>query len=415
MRYILCVIVGLLVSLACAGQEPVQLKSLEAQREQALKEIELTGKLLAEAEKTTQNSLNRLNLLVSQILSRKKLISVLNQEISTIDKQISESNTLIVTLEEDLEASQEKYKRSVQSLYQYKSSQDKLLFVLSAENLSQSFRRMRYLKEYSDWQEREAKSIKSKQDSIAHRKTVLENSRKEKASLLTNRETESQKLTTEEKTQKVEVDKLKKQQSALQAELRRKQREAEELDRRIDRIIHEQIEQSEQARRQEEASGVTTDRRTAEVPGGYAMNKAERQLSANFANNKGKLPYPVNGPYTVVGTFGTQQHPVEKNVRLDKPGIEIQTLPNTDACAVFNGVVTGVFESGVTYSVIVRHGNYLTVYSNLSQVYVKTNDNVTTLQSLGRIYTDTARDNTTILTFQLRKEREKVNPLPWLD
>ena len=156
--------------------------------------------------------------------------------------------------------------------------------------------------------------------------------------------------------------------------------------------------------------------RVAEVKGGYAMTREEKKLSDNFAGNKGRLPFPVTGRHTIVGTFGEQQHQDLKYVRTNNSGIDIQTSPGADARAVFNGEVTRVFVvPGYNNSVIVRHGNYLTVYSNLSQVYVKAGDRVSTRQSIGKIFTDTEDGNATILSFQLWKEKTKLNPATWLD
>lgn len=157
-------------------------------------------------------------------------------------------------------------------------------------------------------------------------------------------------------------------------------------------------------------------RNVADTKGGYAMTKAEKQLSDNFANNRGRLPYPVAGRHTIVATFGEQQHQELKYVRTSNSGIDIQTSPGADARAVFNGEVTRVFVvPGYNNSVIVRHGNYLTVYSNLSQVYVKAGDRVSTRQAIGRIYSDPEDGNSTILHFQLWKEKTKLNPQPWLE
>ena len=158
------------------------------------------------------------------------------------------------------------------------------------------------------------------------------------------------------------------------------------------------------------------EERVADTKGGYAMTKAEKRLSDDFASNKGRLPYPVSGRHTIVAAFGEQQHQELKYVRTNNSGIDIQTAPGTDARAVFNGEVTRVFVvPGYNNSVIVRHGNYLTVYSNLSQVYVKAGDKVSTRQAIGKIFTDTEDGNATILHFQLWKEKTKLNPAPWLD
>ena len=143
---------------------------------------------------------------------------------------------------------------------------------------------------------------------------------------------------------------------------------------------------------------------------------AERKLSDDFAGNRGRLPSPVAGRYTIVSPFGEQQHQQLKYVRTNNSGIDIQVNPGSDARAVFNGEVTRVFVvPGFNNSVIVRHGNYLTVYSNLSQVYVKAGDRVTTRQAIGKIFSDTEDNNSTILHFQLWKEKTKLNPTPWLE
>ena len=265
----------------------------------------------------------------------------------------------------------------------------------------------------------------------------MEKTRAEKRALLGTRHEESKKLQSEEAVQKEEVQQLNKKQKDLKAELRKKQKQAEALNRQIEKLIAEEIARAEaearaarekaeraareQAAKRKSSGGNTADKpmreeRVAATKGGYAMTKEERQLSDNFGSNRGKLPYPVTGRYTVVATFGEQQHSELKYVRTSNSGIDIQTAPGADARAVFNGVVTRVFVvPGYNNSVIVRHGNYLTVYSNLSQVYVKAGDAVSTRQALGKIYSDPEEGQATILHFQLWKEKTKLNPLLWLD
>ena len=146
------------------------------------------------------------------------------------------------------------------------------------------------------------------------------------------------------------------------------------------------------------------------------MTKAERELSGSFEKNKGKLPFPLSGRYMIVGHFGQQQHQELKYVKINNNGIDLQTTPGTSARAVFDGVVTKVFVMpGYNSSVIVRHGNYLTIYSNLSEVYVKPGQKVSIRQSIGKIYSDPEEGNRTVLHFQLWKETTKLNPEPWLD
>ena len=424
MRYFWFVLFILLTGSVWA-QNSAKVRALEKQRKAALAEIEMTNQLLEETQKTTRNSLNRLNLLAKQIKSRKQVISLLNQEITEIDKQIVESRRTISLLEKELNTKRKNYGKSVQSMYKRRSSQDMLLFILSADNFAQSIRRMRYLREYAGWQKKQAAEIVDKQKEIEGKQKALEKTRQEKRSLLGAREEENRKLQSEESNQKKEVQQLNKKQKQLKADLKKKQKQADALNRQIEKQIAEEIARAEAKARAAREKGNTSKKRTeggsgeeriAATKGGYAMTKAEKKLSEDFASNKGRLPYPLVGRYTIVSSFGEQQHQELKYVRTNNNGIDIQTTPGTDARAVFKGEVTRVFVvPGYNNSVIVRHGNYLTVYSNLSQVYVKAGDKVDTRQAIGRIFTDTEDGNATILHFQLWKERTKLNPKPWLD
>ena len=429
MRYVWIVLLALSLSTVVYGQKSATVRQLEQQRKEALADIEETNKLLQETAQTAKTSLNRLNLLSKQILSRKKVISLLNQELDEIEKDILNIQGQLRTLKRELGDKQTNYGKSMRGLYKRHSSQDKLLFILSAESFSQSMRRMRYLREYADWQKRQANDIVEKQAEISRKQAEMEKTRAEKRALLGTRQEESKKLESEEASQKEEVQLLNKRQKDLKADLQKKRRQAEALNRQIEKQIAEEIARAEAeakaAREQAAAKGKPVpesknepirEERVADTKGGYAMTKAEKQLSDNFANNRGRLPYPVAGRHTIVATFGEQQHQELKYVRTSNSGIDIQTSPGADARAVFNGEVTRVFVvPGYNNSVIVRHGNYLTVYSNLSQVYVKAGDRVSTRQAIGRIYSDPEDGNSTILHFQLWKEKTKLNPQPWLE
>lgn len=435
MRSIWIIVLVCLIPYVTNAQKSAAVRKLEQQRKEALADIEQTNLLLKETQKSAKTSLNRLNLLSQQIVSRKKVISLLNQELGEMDKELSRMQGQLNVLQRELNEKRSNYGKSVRGLYKRHSSQDKLLFILSAEGFSQSMRRMRYLREYADWQKKQAGEIVEKQAEIARKQTEMEKSRSEKRVLLGTRQEESKKLENEENSQKKEVQQLANKQKELKADLKKKRRQAEALDRQIEKQIAEEIARAEaearaarerERQRAKQAAGKggksadksapVREERVAETKGGYAMTREEKQLSDNFANNRGRLPYPVTGRHTVVATFGEQQHQELRYVRTSNSGIDIQTSPGSDARVVFNGVVTRVFVvPGYNNSVIVRHGNYLTVYSNLSQVYVKAGDKVSTRQAIGRIYSDSEDGNSTILHFQLWKEKTKLNPLPWLD
>lgn len=406
---------------ASGGHAPAS-DDLERQRREAMKEVELTTQLLNETSASAKTSLNRLNLLTQQLQSRKKIVALLGQEVAEFDKKIKALNDEINVLEKELEKTKANYVKSMQNQQQeHRTTQYKMLLILSAENLTQSYRRMRYLREYSNWQKKEAERIVQKQLEISERKAELEKSRQEKQTLLAQREAENKKLETEEREQRSEVQALNKQQKDLQRQLQEQKRLADALNRQIEGVILEDVEGSEKRTTQSAAgakagtASKSTSKTTAASQGDYVMNEPELNLSKDFASNKGRLPYPVTGRYTIVARFGQQQHQELSYVRTNNNGIDIQTTAGAEARAIFNGVVTRVFVMpGFNNNVIIRHGNYLTVYSNLSQVYVKAGDRVTTRQTIGKIYSDTEKGNQTILHFQIWKERTKLNPAHWI-
>jgi septal ring factor EnvC (AmiA/AmiB activator) len=407
-------------------QIPASLSSVEelnSQRRKALEDIELTSRLLDETNVDAKNSLNRLNLLSQQLLSRRRVLILLAQEVAAIDAKIKTMTDEIDVLNKDLVQTKENYARSMQNQQrEHRTAQYKMLLILSAENLTQSYRRMRYLREYSDWQKTEAARIVAKQNEITLRKAELEKSRNDKQELLAQREQENKKLETEERIQQKEVRELNKRKTDLQRQLQQKQKEADALNRQIELLITEDIRDSENkspaattGKTSKPAAPETAKPATAETSKNYRMTESELNLSKDFAGNKGKLPYPLIGKCTIISSFGEHQHQELSHVRTNNNGVDILTTSGSDALAIFNGVVTRVFVMpGYNNNVIVRHGDYLTVYSNLSQVYVKAGDIVVTRQALGKVFTDTGKGNETILHFQIWKERTKLNPASWI-
>lgn len=428
MKRIVFLILCILVSVVTYSQSNRKIRELERIRKATLEEIENTNQLLKETKKSTRSMLSRISLITNQIASRKKVINVLGEEISAIDEQIADMNRDIARLSKEHEEKKGNYAKSMRSMYQKRTTQDKLLFILSADNFAQSYRRLRYLKEYADWQKRQALLIIESRELVARKKQDLEKVKDEKRSLLKNREVESQKLQSEENDKREEVQELKKKEKELNEELRKKRREAQGLNNQIERLIAEEIARAEEEARREaernrkkaaenkqEKVEVAAPTRQAESKGGYAMTVDERRLSGDFAKNRGQLPFPVSGRYTVISYFGEQRHQELKHVITNNNGIDVRVSPGAEARSVFKGEVTSVFVvPGYNNSIIVRHGNYLTVYSNLSTVYVKKGDKVSTGQALGKIFTDSEDGNSTVLHFEVRKEKDKLNPLQWV-
>ena len=392
------------------AQQSLQVRELEKERLATLADIEETNRLLKENTRTTSNALNRLNLLIQTINARKKIILLLNQEITSLDKEISSKEIQIKTLENDFESKKKQYAVSLRKMYLHKKNQDNLLFILSSQNFTQSFHRIMYLKAYSGWQKKQAEEIIEKQNTINQEKELLLTHRNDKINLLNERQSEEKQLSKEEESRKAEIKTLEKDKKTLQTELAKKEKQADALNRQIQKIIAEEVSKSETAAKSE--SGVN---RTAEVKGGYAMTESERILSSTFAGNKGKLPFPLRGNYKIVGYFGIHQHKELSRIVTNNNGIDIETTSGNEARTVFDGVVSRIFTlPGYNNSIIIRHGNYLTLYSNIDQVYIKQGDRVNTGQALGKIYTDKEKGNSTLLHFEIWKEQTKLDPLSWI-
>ena len=462
MRHFLCIFIGCFcLALPLCAQSNKMIKELESKRGALQKQIAESETLLNTTKKDVGSQLNGLAALTGQIEERKRYILTINNDMETIDRELSKLERQLVRLENDLKDKKKKYEASVQYLYKNRSVQEKLLFILSAKTLSQTYRRMRYVREYADYQRLQGifahiahtairlryvreyadyqrlqgEEILKKQEQVNQKKTELQQVKKAKASLLKEREVEKEKLEAQEKEKRTLVANLQKKQRGLQNELNKKRKEANQLNARIDRLIAEEIEKSrkraaEEARKEaaarkkaaakETKSAATSSSEKATTKKAapletYTMDKADRELSGSFVSNRGKLPMPITGPYIITSRYG--QYSVEglRNVKLDNKGIDIQGKPGAQARAIFNGKVAAVFQLNGLFNILIRHGNYISVYCNLSSASVKTGDTVTTRQVLGQVFSDGADNGRTVLHFQLRKEKEKLNPEPWLN
>ena len=430
MRHFLCIFIGCFcLALPLCAQSNKMIKELESKRGALQKQIAESETLLNTTKKDVGSQLNGLAALTGQIEERKRYILAINNDMETIDRELSKLERQLVRLENDLKDKKKKYESSVQYLYKNRSVQDKLLFILSAKTLSQTYRRLRYVREYADYQRLQGEEILKKQEQVNQKKTELQQVKKAKASLLKEREVEKEKLEVQEKEKRTLVANLQKKQRGLQNELNKKRKEANQLNARIDRLIAEEIEKArkraaEEARKEAAAketksavnssSEKATTKKAAPLET-YTMDKADRELSGSFVSNRGKLPMPITGPYIITSRYG--QYSVEglRNVKLDNKGIDIQGKPGAQARAIFNGKVAAVFQLNGLFNILIRHGNYISVYCNLSSASVKTGDTVTIRQVLGQVFSDGADNGRTVLHFQLRKEKEKLNPEPWLN
>ena len=417
-----------------SAQSSRLIKELESKRGELQKQIADTESLLKNTKKDVGSQLNSLASLTGQIEERKRYILAINNDVEALERELSVLERQLRTLQRDLQDKKKKYESSVQYLYRNKSIEEKLMFIFSAKSLGQTYRRLRYVREYATYQRLQGEEILKKQEQIKKKRAELLQVKTAKENLLKEREDEKQKLEDQEKQKREMVANLQKKQKGLQSEINKKRREANQLNARIDKLIAEEIERArkraaEEARREAAArkkseakegkstsvSPGTETKKKAEPLEAYSMSKADRELSGNFVSNRGKLPMPISGPYIITSHYG--QYAVEglRNVKLDNKGIDIQGKPGAQARAIFDGKVAAVFQLNGLFNVLIRHGNYISVYCNLSSASVKSGDTVSTKQAIGQVFSDASDNGRTVLHFQLRKEKDNLNPEPWLN
>jgi len=397
----------LLMAVAISAQT---IKELEEQRKNALKRLETTSKVLSETKKTQQTSLNKLNIINKSISQRTSLINTINKEINALAREISKLNAETKKLERELEAYKKDYAHMVREAYINRGVYSKMLFLLSAESFDQSYRRLRYMQEFTAYRKRQIEKIEETRQEIAQKTEQLTRHQQTQEAVKKQKNAEQQKLLVDKKKENTAYANLKRKEKTLQADLKKQQKIADDLNKKIEALIAEEVSKAEKQRKK---TGETTSGDTPST-GVYALTKEEQLISGNFAANAGRLPWPVERGF-ISGKFGIQPHPTLKYVTTNNKGIYIQTTAKTNARAVFEGIVTQRFSvPGSNNGVIIQHGQYRTVYANLTTIYVRVGEKVSAKQRIGQIYTDADNDNKTELFFQIWKERTILNPESWI-
>ena len=319
------------------------------------------------------------------------------------------------------------YARLVQEAYVNRSVYAKIMFVLSAESFDQSYRRLRYLQEYSDYRKMQVRKIENVKTQIIAKSDSLNQHKSTKVVVVKQKEIEANNLAKDQKKEKVLLTDLQKKEGKLRSDLKKQQKIASDLNNKIARIIAEEIRKAEEKRAAEERKRLAESKSSSSDKSASpekstssssssisALTKEEKLISGNFSANTGRLPWPTDKGF-ISGRYGVHPHPVLKHVTTNNKGIYIQSPSGTNARAVFEGEVTQRFSiPGSNNAVIIKHGNYRTVYANLTNIYVSVGDKVSAKQSIGKIYTDSDNDNKTELYFQLWKDKTLLNPESWI-
>ena len=395
-------------------------KQLQNEINSLQKEISTANQLLKKTKKDKEMTLNEVSILDNKIKQREQLITTYNEQIALLDEEITSGQKNIKTLNSDLSKLQKEYAKMIVFANKNRSHYDRLGFIFASKDFNQAFRRLRYIREFSDTRKTKMNQIASIERQISSEVEASQQAREEQAALLKDEKTQQEALQKEKKDLNGQVAKLKKKEGSIQQDIKNKQQQAKKLQKAIDDIIAEEIRKANaeaERKRKEEAKknagkGKTSTTTTPKEKG-MALTPAEKTLSTNFVNNKGRLPWPVERG-VISSSYGKHASVVSDKVTVTNNGIDIATTENAQARAVFEGEVASVTKlTGANTVVIIRHGEYFTVYSNLENVTVKRGDKVKTKQNLGMVHTSKT-ENKTELHFELLKETARQNPANWL-
>lgn len=439
MRCLLSILILLGISVSVCSQETV--KSLKRKQRQAKQNIEMTNRLLNENKKNQKTTANSITVISRQIEERENLIKALNDEVGILDRDLSNINAEKSQLEEKLQELRKEYAKLLYHYYFHKTKSNAVFYILSSESLTQGFRRLRYVQQYSNYRKEQAQKIQQVTDELGQKETLLSRVKEEKHNTLKGKQVESNKLLKSKESKQKMLTELSQKESDLKVKLEKQQRQVEVLNKKIDDMIAAEIAKQEaqrkakakaEAERKAKAaaskkpatSGTAAKPSAPSAPSAPSTPSApvtkpsapasegKSLVSGGFESNRGRLPWPVRG--IVTGHFGLHPHPVLDHVQVNNKGIYIQTTANSDASAVYDGEVTQVFAiPGNNNAIIVKHGIYRTVYANLTTTYVKVGDKVKARQKLGRVFVDQEADKTE-LYFMLYKESVLQNPELWL-
>ncbi|HEY5509708.1 MAG TPA: peptidoglycan DD-metalloendopeptidase family protein [Prolixibacteraceae bacterium] len=375
------------------------INELKKEKEKTSREIEYINHLLKETDQNAKTSINRLSVLEKKIRLQENLISNINYELAYLDSTIVRSNQNIDSLNADLQLIRDRYAAMIRYARRNQNQNNQLVFLLSSENFNQAYKRFVYMKQYADYRKTQVKEISSLKEKLGTMVIDLNDRKSEKEQLRSSKISQSDIYSKQKAEQKEYYADLQKKEKDLKKKLESQQKIAQMLEQEIEKSIAE------------EARKVAS--KTAKVPGSKPSPELAK-LSDDFAQNKGKLPWPLQKGL-ITDHFGEHPDLVLKHVIKRNSGIDITTQSGAKARAVFKGEVSKVLAiPGGNWAVILRHGSYLSVYSNLASVSVQAGQKVDTRQDIGTVFTDKEDDNKTVLKFQLRHEYDKLDPEQWI-
>ena len=390
----------LFVSLGLAQKNSARQKTLEKQKKLLQAEIKQINTLLFNNSKREKSILSQVEDLDVKISVRTELVKVNNQQANLLTQQINVNQRDITNLRKELDELKKDYAEMIQKSYKSKSSQNRLMFLFSSEDFLQAYKRIQYMKQYTNFRKKQGEVITQKTKTLQSlNKALFEQKAQKEVLVMENRKAQKE-LQQERRSQQRLIRGLKSKSRSLALEIKQKQRKAAEIDKVIERLIREAIAASNKA------SGKS-------VKNAFALTPESKLLAANFVANKGKLPWPVEKGI-VIQRYGTQPHPVVKTTMIKSNGVTIATTPKSKARAVFEGEVMTILSfKGSNPTILIKHGNYITTYKNMGKVYVKKGDKVKAKQPIGEIFTHPQTGKTT-LQFSVFNALKPQNPKSWI-
>ncbi|WP_019037133.1 murein hydrolase activator EnvC family protein [Psychroflexus tropicus] len=375
-------------------------KELEAKRQEIQQEIDEINSIIKNTESKGQSALGEYEDLQKRIQATERLIQVNNQEANLLTREINSNANKIDRLRTELEKLKADYEKMIQKSYRSKSSKSRIMFLFSSESFLQAYKRIQYMKQFAQYRKQQGEEVMLQTKTLQElNSTLFEQRRDQEKILAQNRKTKANLVGDRNNLEQL-LASINKEKQKYAKELKQKQKEASRIDREIDRLIREAI-----ARENKKAG---SNEKTT-----FKLTPEAEALAADFAQNKGKLPWPVRSG-VVSMRFGERPHPIVKTIKVMSNGVRIDTEKNGKARAIFEGEVSQVSKiPGANIVVMIRHGNYLSIYNNLQKVFVKAGDKVSRGEEIGEVGINSSSGKTTLI-FQLFKNTTKLNPERWI-
>lgn len=395
----------LLMSFAAVSQTK---KQLENQRKKYKAEIVKLNRLLFNEVKKEKNALEDLKDLNQKIAVRNKLINTINLEAKLLSNEIRTNERKIAKLNKSLAALKADYAEMIYKSYKSKSQQSKTMFLLSSQNFYQAYKRLEYMKQYTQFRKKQGEEIVVQTDFVKKMNDSLFYQKKVKDTLILGEKKEKKEIESDKKKQENLIATIKKKEGKYKREIKKNVKEEKRVAAKIDKLIKEEIARANRLARAKNKGKTTVSKKNE-----FILSPEAKALAVKFESNKGKLPWPVKEGI-VVRRFGKQSHPTFPGITINGTGLHIVTSKGSNAEAIFNGEVLNVLVgSGGTKNVLIRHGNYITSYNNLENSYVKKGDKIKVGQKIGKIFTDKVSKKTK-LVFVLFKNTTRLNPASWM-